>query len=219
MAEITLKARKREDFKGDTLNQLRKKGIIPGIYYGHGVDNISIAANELDLRPIIFTTESRIVNLKVNDNDTYSCILKDVQFHPVTDKPVHFDLIAIKEGETIDIEVSVHITGNAIGVREGGVLQHILHKLEIECLPSNIPSHIDVDVSNLNINDSIKVGDLKIENVKILNDENSPIVSVVPPTVEKEPVAEATEEAAEPEVISKSKKDEGEEEEKEKEKK
>jgi len=212
MSEITLKARKREEYKESTLNQLRKKGIIPGIYYGHGVDNIIIAANELDLRPIIYTTESRIVNLKFDDDKSFSCILKDVQFHAVSDKPLHFDLIAIKEGEVLNIEVSVHLIGTAIGVREGGMLQHILHKLDIECLPSNIPSHIDIDISEININDSIKVSDLRLDNIKILNDENASIVSVVPPVVEKEPEpAETAEGPAEPEVISKPKK-EGEEE-------
>ncbi|MDQ3020473.1 MAG: 50S ribosomal protein L25 [Bacteroidota bacterium] len=208
MSEITLKAQKREEYKNDTLNQLRKKGIIPGIYYGHGVENIHLAANELELRPIIFTTESHIVNLTFSDEGTtYSCILKDVQFHPVTDKPIHFDLIALKEGETITIEVSVHLVGNPQGVRDGGTIQHILHKLEVECLPSNIPSHIDVEIAHLNMNESVKVSDLKLENIKILNDENSSIVSVVPPTVEKEPEVEAVEGQAEPEVISKSKKD------------
>jgi large subunit ribosomal protein L25 len=191
MAEIILNAKKRNDYKEQTLNQLRKNGIVPGIYYWHGV-----------------------INLKVDDDKGLSCILKDVQFHPISDKPIHFDLIAIKEGESITIEVSVQLKGTAPGVKEGGVIQQILYKLELECLPSNIPSHIDVDISNLNVNDSIKVGDLKIENVKILNDENSAIVAVVPPTVEKEPVVEAVEEPAEPELISKSKKEEGEEEEK-----
>ncbi len=216
MSEINLKAKKREEYKEATLNQIRKKGVIPGIYYGHGVDNISIAATEIDLRPIIYTTESRIVNLSLDgDGTSYSCILKDVQFHPVTDKPLHFDLIAIKEGETITIEVSVHLIGNPQGVRDGGTIQHILHRLEVECLPSNIPSHIDVEISHLNINDAIKVGDLKLENIKILNDENASIVAVVPPTVEKVVTPEEAAEApAEPEVISKSKKDD---EEKEKE--
>ena len=214
MSEITLKAHKRENFKDVTLNQLRKKGIIPGIYYGHGVENIHLAANELDLRPVIYTTESHIVNLKFDDDKaSYSCIIKDVQFHPVTDKPLHFDLIALKEGETINIEVSIHLIGNAPGVKEGGTVQHILHKLDIECLPSNIPSHIDVDISGLNMNDSVKVGDLKLDNVKILNDENASIVAIVPPIVEKEPEVEAAaEEPAEPEVISKSKKEDEEEE-------
>ena len=209
MSEITLKAKKKEDSLTGTLNQLRKSGVIPGIYYGHGAENISLTATESDLRPIIYTTESHIVNLTLEgDSNNYSCILKDVQFHPVSDKPLHFDLFALKEGETITIEVSVHLVGNAKGVKDGGVLQHILHKLQIECLPKNIPSHIDVDVSELNMNESVKVSDLKLENITILNDESSSIVAVVPPTVEKEVVAEeATEESAEPEVISKSKKD------------
>ncbi|MEO8448018.1 MAG: 50S ribosomal protein L25 [bacterium] len=210
MAEITLKAKKREVYKELTLNQMRQKGMIPGVYYGHGIGNITIAAAELDLRPIIFTTESHIVNLKIDEDKSLSCILKDVQFHPVTDKPLHFDLFALKEGETITIEVSIHLIGNAQGVRDGGVLQHILHKLDIECLPSNIPSHIDVEISELNMNDSVKVSDLKLDNIKILNDENASIVMVVPPIVEKEVAADGAEAPAEPEVISKSKKDEDE---------
>jgi large subunit ribosomal protein L25 len=211
MSEITLNALKREDYKELTLNQLRKKGIIPGVYYGHGIENISLAANELDLRPVIYTTESHIINLKFDEGKTLSCILKNVQFHPVSDKPLHFDLIALKEGETISIEVSLHLIGNAIGVREGGMLQHMLHKIDIECLPKNIPSHIDVDISELKIGESVKVSDLKVENVKIMNDENASVVSVVAATVEKEAVPEGEEAPAEPEVISKSKKDDEEE--------
>lgn len=211
MSEITLNALKREDYKELTLNQLRKKGIIPGVYYGHGIDNISLAANELDLRPVIYTTESHIINLKFDEGKTLSCILKNVQFHPVSDKPLHFDLIALKEGESISIEVSLHLIGNAIGVREGGMLQHMLHKIDIECLPKNIPSHIDVDISELKIGESVKVSDLKVENVKIMNDENASVVSVVAATVEKEAVPEGEEAPAEPEVISKSKKDDEEE--------
>lgn len=216
MSEITLKAKKREDILKGTLNQLRKTGVIPGIYYGHGVENINLTATESDLRPIIYTTESHIVNLSFEgDNSNYSCILKDVQFHPVSDKPLHFDLFALKEGETITIEVSVHLIGNAIGVKDGGVLQHILHKLQIECLPKDIPSHIDVDVSGLKMNDAVKISDLNLEKITILNDENSSIVAVVPPTVEKAVTSEE-EAPAEPEVISKSKKDDESESDKEK---
>lgn len=211
MSEVTLKASKREEYKNSTLNQMRKMGVIPGVYYGKDIESIEISAKELDLRPIIYTTESHIINLKINEEKELSCILKDVQFHPVTDKPIHFDLIALREGETINIEVSVHLIGNAPGIKEGGILQHNLHKLDIECLPKNIPSHIDVDISALNIGDSIKISDLKLADVNILNDENSSIVAVVPPTVEKEKPAEETETPAEPEVISKSKKEDEEE--------
>lgn len=207
MSEITLVARNRDEFKNLTLNQMRKDGMIPGIYYGHGVESLNIAASLNDLRPVIYTTESNIVNLKVQDN-SFQCILKDVQFHPLTEKPLHFDLIALKEGEEITIEVNVHLTGNAAGVKEGGVLQHILHKLEVQCLPKFIPSHIDVDVSGLGINDSVKVSDIKIESVKLLNDETAVIVAVVPPAVVKETTEAAQEGPAEPEVLSKGKKEE-----------
>ncbi|MBX7042793.1 MAG: 50S ribosomal protein L25 [Ignavibacteria bacterium] len=189
------------------MNQLRREGMIPGIYYGHGVDGLSIAASLNDLRPVIYTTESNIVNLKVQD-DVYPCILKDVQFHPLTERPLHFDLIALREGEEITIEVSVHLAGNAAGVKEGGILQHVLHKLEVQCLPKFIPSHIDVEVSGLGINDSIKVSDIKIDNVKILNDENAVVAAVVPPTVVKETTETAEAGPAEPEVLSKGKKEE-----------
>lgn len=215
MAEIILKAEKRTDFKKSDSKQLRKAGMIPGVYYVEG-RNIPIKASELALRPIIFSTESHIVNLQLEGEDkTLSCILKDVQYDPIKTKPIHFDLLGLKEGETITMEITVQLNGTAAGVKDGGLVQHNLHKLEVECLPQNIPSHIDIDITNLTIGDSIKVSDIIIENVKILNDENASVVSVVPPTIEEAPVAEVTEEvAAEPEVISKGKKEEPEEEKK-----
>ena len=215
MAEIILKAEKRTGFKKSDSRQLRKAGMIPGIYYVEGM-NIPIKASELALRPLIFSSESHIVNLQIDGEEKpLSCILKDVQYDPIKTKPVHFDLLGLKEGETITMEITVKLNGTSIGIKEGGMVQHNLHKLEVECLPQNIPSHIDLDITNLQIGDSIKVSDIKIENVEILNDENASVVSVVPPIVEETPVAEVTEEAiAEPEVISKGKKEETEEEKK-----
>ncbi len=100
------------------------------------------------------------------------------------------------------------MVGTAPGVKEGGILQHSFHKLDVECLPKDIPSHIDVDVSGLNIGDSIKISDLNIPNVVILNDENSVVASVVTPKAEVETEATGEEVSAEPEVISKGKSDE-----------
>ncbi len=215
MAEIILKAERRTEFKKSISNQMRKSGIIPGIYYSYGEEPIPIKASELALRPLVFTSESNIVSLQIEgEKKPLSCILKDTQFEPVTGRIIHFDLIGLKEGEMINIEVSIILKGNAIGVKEGGIVQHNLHKLEIKCLPQNIPPHIDVDITNLGIGDSIKVSDIKIEGIEILNDENASIVSVVPPTVEAKPEEAATTEGeapAEPEVISKGKKEEAEE--------
>jgi large subunit ribosomal protein L25 len=212
MSEINLKVKKREDYKDLTLNEMRRKGIIPGVYYGHNVDNISIAVTEHDLKPVVFTNEANIIQLNIGDDKDLKCILKDVQFHPLTDRPLHFDLMALNENEKLNIEVNIKLAGNPKGVKDGGVLQHSLHKLNIECLPKDIPSHIDIDVSDLNIGDSVKISDLKLENVNILHDDASVIVSIVHPTVIKEIVEEVTEEAAEPEVIGKGKEEESEEE-------
>ncbi len=215
MPEITLKAKKRTEFKRSISKELRKSGMIPGVLYGAGGENIPIVATELSLRPIIDTSESYVIILSIEgEKKAAECILKDVQFEPLNNQPIHFDLLALKKGEVIHLEVNVIIKGSAIGVKEGGILQHVLHKLDVQCLPKDIPSHIEVDVSELAIGDSIKVSSIKLENVTILNDENSSIASVVPPTVEVEPEveeAELEEGEEEPEVIGKSKKDEGEE--------
>jgi large subunit ribosomal protein L25 len=208
MSEITLKAEKRTDFKRSISRTLRKSGFVPGIYYIHGGENIAIKAPELSLRPVISTTESRVINLDI-DGEIRQCVLKDVQFDPITSKLIHFDLIGLKEGEKIRVEVPVKLAGNPVGVKEGGLLQFIMHKLEVECLPSHLPSHIDLEITGLGIGDSIKVSDIKLENIAFMNDDNTVVVSVVPPTVvAEETPAAAAETPAEPEVITKGKKEE-----------
>ena len=210
MSEITLKVEKRGAFKRSLSRSMRTAGYVPGVYYIHGGENIAIKAHELALRPVVFTTESNVVNLEVEgEAKPFSCILKAVQFHPITSRIIHFDLIGLKEGEMIELEIPVALKGNAIGIKDGGQLQFILHRLMVKCLPKDIPSHIDLEVSGLKISDSIKVSDIKIDNVEILNDHNAVVVSVVPPVAaavdEKAAVEPGT---AEPEVITKGKKEE-----------
>lgn len=210
MSEITLKVEKRGAFKRSISRSMRTAGFVPGVYYIHGGENIAIKATELSLRPVVFTTESNLISLEVEgDAKPYSCILKAVQFDPITSRLIHFDLIGLKDDEMITMEIPVALKGNPIGVKDGGQLQFILHRLEVKCLPKDIPSHIDIEVAEFKIGDSMKVSDIKIDNVEILNDGNAVIVSVVPPTA----VAvdeKASEEAgtAEPEVITKGKKEE-----------
>lgn len=213
MAEITLKAQKRELFKKSISKALRKSGFIPGIVYGHGEANIPIKASELSLRPIVFSSEAQVVKLEIEgEPHPINCILKDTQFDPISGRLIHFDLLTLRAGEKITIEVPVVLKGTAAGVKEGGLLQHILHKLDVECSSQNIIPHIDVDITNLQIGDSIKVSDIKIEGIRILNDETAAIVAVIPPTVTAaEAETPAATETAEPEVIGKGKKEEAEE--------
>ena len=207
MRELTLTAEVRTQL-GKHVNSLRRQGIIPGVYYIHGEDNIPIMIPEKSLRPLIHTLETHIINLKLNSGVDKNCILRDIQFDAVTDKPIHFDLQGLREDEKITLEVPIVITGGIpVGVREGGVLQQIIHRLKIACLPKFIPEHIEVNVENLKINNFVHVSDLMVENVTILENENNSIVGIMPPTVEKEPTPEVVAEApAEPEIIGKGKK-------------
>jgi len=209
MQEVTLQAEVRNQ-TGKHSRALRREGKVPGIFYIHGESNIPITVAEKSLKPLVYTSETHLINLTLNNGDTKNCILRDIQFDPITDRTIHFDLQGLRDDEEISIEVPIAITGGIpVGVREGGILQHFTHKLKIFCLPRHIPDHIEVNAAELKINHFIHVRDLKIENVKIEDDEETTIVGVIPPTVEKEEtVAATTEEAAEPEVIGKGKKPE-----------
>jgi large subunit ribosomal protein L25 len=211
MATVNLSAQKREDLGNSTTKTARKKGIIPGVFYFKDAPSIAISVKDTALNPFVYTSEVRIINLQIEGSEkAQNCILKEIQFDPVSDKPIHFDLLGISENETIKVEVPIKLIGAPVGVRDGGVVQHTLHSLEVECLPMYIPSQIEVEISALAIGDSIHVGDLKIENVEIHGNPTSTIVAVVPPAVEKVEGAAAEGEAttAEPEVIAKGKKDE-----------
>jgi large subunit ribosomal protein L25 len=212
MSEITLTAEIRKEI-GKRTNVLRKTGKVPGIYYGHGQENIPVALSELILKPLYTTSATHVINLKLNDGSSHMCVLRDVQLDPVTEKPVHFDLFGLNENEVITIEIPVKLTGGIPkGVRDGGILQHILHKLKVSCLPKDIPDHVEINVEELEINRSIHVKDMVIANVKIMENETSTIVAVVPPVVVKEPepaavaVAPTAEAPAEPEVVARGKK-------------
>jgi large subunit ribosomal protein L25 len=216
MSELTISAEIRKAL-GKKVTSLRREGKVPGVYYGHGQENIPVTMSELTLRPLYKTSATHIINLKLDDGSVHTCILRDIQFDPLTDRPIHFDLFGIKADEELTIEVPVVLKGTPKGVKEGGTVQHVLHRLRVACLPRHIPDNIELDIESLEINRSIHVSEVTIPDVRILDNESSTIVAVVPPTVQKEPTpAELPTEAvapAEPEVIGKGKKtEEGEEE-------
>jgi large subunit ribosomal protein L25 len=222
MEKVIIEANERKTINKRSRNILRNEGRVPGVLYGSRMEPIPIDVTRLVINPLVFTAKTNLISLKLNGHDEYECVIKDVQFDPVTDEVLHFDLIGLTRGEKIQLEVPLKLLGNAVGVKEGGLLQESMHKLSIECLPKDIPQSLELDVTELNIGDSIHVSDLNFENITILNPEDTIVVSVVLPKVEIE--VEEVEEgeefaeeegAAEPEVIGKGK--ESEEEEKEKE--
>jgi large subunit ribosomal protein L25 len=213
MAEIVLNAKKREKTTKGALNELRKSGYVPGTFYSKETKPFSFSAHNVDVNRFVFTGDTHIVNLKIDDQEALRGIVKDVQFDPITDKVTHIDLLGVTAGQTLELEIPVTLIGDAVGVREGGSLQQATHKLDVECLPKDIPENIEVDISKLSIGDAIHVKDIHVENIKILNSGNVIVASVLAPRVVEEVVEDAADDAilsdepAEPEVIGKGKSD------------
>jgi large subunit ribosomal protein L25 len=210
MSEVVLNAEVRKE-TGKKAKRLRYNGKIPGVYYAHDEGNINITTTPLALKPLIYTSDTHLINLQLDNGETKTCVLRDVQFDPVTDRPIHFDLQGVKENEELTVQVPVILKGSPQGVKDGGTLQFIMHKVRIACLPKFIPEHIELEVTSLKMNDSIHIRDIKLENVRILDNESAAVVAVVPPTIIKEEVPpgaapEAAAAPAEPEVIAKGKK-------------
>ena len=210
MEKVILEANERKEINKQSTKSLRRQKRVPGVFYLKHSNPIAIDVSNQAINPLVFTSQTHLISLKLEGREDQECILKDVQFDPVSDEVIHFDLIGITRGEKIEIEVPVQLIGSAAGVKEGGLLQHSLHKLEIECLPKDIPERLEINISELKIGNAVHVKDLKYENINILNPEDSIVVSVVHPKVEKEAVAvegaEAeAEEMQEPEVIAKGK--------------
>ncbi len=209
MSDINITALKRVKTTKGAVNQLRRDGSVPGVLYSNDMEPINITVTELALKPVVYTSEMNLVNLQIEGQEDVRSLLKDIQFDPLTDRITHVDFQAVTVGQEMELQVPISFIGSAVGVKEGGSLMYHFHKLDIECLPKDIPQHFEIDVSNLHIGDSIVVGDLSYENIRILNSEDSTLVSVVAPHEEEEETTDelAEEEENQPEVISKAKSD------------
>jgi len=197
MAENVLHAEIREATGKEFAKKLRYQGKIPGIFYAQQEKPVPIILDEHDTMKIL-TSEAGLIDIQIGTKRKRKAIIKDVQTDPVKQSLIHVDIMGVRLKEKINVEVPIHIIGDAIGVKDhGGILHQYLRTVELSCLPLDIPDHIEVDVSDLDIGDSITVGTLSLENVEILGEPEQPIVNVLAPTVSREPVTEA--EAAEAE--------------------
>ena len=217
METVTLEANERKETSKAARNKIRREGRVPGVFYSRHSDPISVDVLEKKIHPMVFTSKTNLISLKIEGREELECIIKDIQFDPVTEEIVHFDLLGVTRGEVIQLEIPVQLLGNSVGVKEGGVLQHLLHKLDVECLPKHIPEQIEVDISELAIGDSVYVSDISRENLTLLNPTDAIVVTVSHQKVVEEEVEvidelAEEEETAEPEVIGKGKPEEDEEE-------
>ena len=215
MAVIPLSGTRRQRLGKGGARKARAAGEIPGVLYGHGEEPVavSVEARAFDLALRGHKGGNPIVNLAVSGSE-YTALIRDVQYDPLSHSILHLDFQHISLTETIEVKVAVHLVGLPIGVKDGGgILETIQREIEVRCLPTAIPPFIEVDVSHLNIGDSVHVRELSVTDITILNDGAETIATVVPPTVMEEKPADAvvTEGAtSEPEVITKGKKEEGE---------
>lgn len=195
MESIVLEVSKRELGKKAT-KAVRGRGNVPCVLYGHDAEPIHFEVPELSLRPLIYTHDTHTVEVKI-DGKSWSCILRAIDFNPITDRPAHADFQLLRQGETIRITVPIRLHGTPVGQLEGGVTQVVLTELEIECLPKDIPGHVDLDIANLNIGDNLHVSDLELENLTVLTSPNVTIVTVAGAAPEIEEEVEELEEGEE----------------------
>lgn len=210
-SDTKLKVVAREGTGKGYARELRRQGMIPGVYYYHGQEAKAISV-DVKLFHTIASGKGSVVDLQIGRAKILPSIIRDIQWDPLTGHPLHVDFMGVNLDEKIVVEVPLHFVGTSTGVKnKGGVLQTMIRAVEVECLPLEIPDFIDVDLTDLDIHDSVHVGVLKADKVKIVSDPDSVIVTVVPPRLEVEEVpeeVEAGEEQEEPEVVSKGKKEE-----------
>ena len=213
MPVIPLSGTRRDRLGKGGARKARAAGQIPAVLYGHGETPIPVAIGTRAFEVALHKHEggNPIVSLAIEGGE-YTALIRDVQYDPVSRDILHLDFQHISLTETVEVKVALHFEGLPLGVKDGGgILEHIMREVEVRCLPTAIPPHISVDVSHLNIGDSVHVSNLSVPNVVILTDPTATIATVVPPTVMEEKPAEevaVAEGATEPEVIAKGKKEE-----------
>ena len=199
----TLSAEPRQDTGKGVARKLRAAGRVPAVVYGQDADPqlLSVDAHEADVLFTRISVDNTIVSLKIGGKKGVDTLVREVQVHPYRRQLLHVDFYTIQKGVALDVDVPVRLDGVPEGVRlEGGTLEHIVHDLSVRCVPSKIPSEIVVDVSGLQIGDSIHVSEITLdEGVELITDPARTVCTVAQPRVEEEPVEEELEEGEEPE--------------------
>jgi large subunit ribosomal protein L25 len=211
MEQKTLTAQMRQYFGSRESRRLRRSGKIPAVVYGPSEPKgLVIDAHEFNTK-FITISESTIISLQI-DGDSHDVLIRDYQEDTISGTITHVDFYEIERGKTLRTNVGLHLIGTAIGVREGGIQESFVHELEVECLPKDLPEHIEVEIAVLEIGHSIHVRDIQAPaGVEILNSPDQVVCTIahkraeveeVPEEVEAEAVEgeEVEEEAAEEQV-------------------
>lgn len=204
MEDTKLIAKKRDLEGSSNARRMRREGILPGVIYGSDKDALSVTVGLHDFEQILHhhASESLIVEIDLEGEGTVSVLVKDVQHHPVTSDLLHVDLFRIEANKPIQVDIQLEMIGESAGVKAGGILDQVMHSIEIECLPGDLVDSLEVNVAALEIGDSLQVSDLNLDaKYKVLADEDAIVVSVSGPQAEEEEDEGEEVAAGEPEVI------------------
>ena len=197
METLEIRAAAREKKRKRDAKRLLRNGKIPGILYGPKTSSTALELDKREFSTRVAGSEgSHLVRLKSESTALADkvALVKDMQYHPISGDVIHADLYEVDLTAKITVNVPLHFVGKAAGVVRGGILQPIVREIEVECLPLDIPAYFDVDVSALDIGDSVHVEELTMPaDVTAVFESNFPLVAVVPPTVEEAPAAAAAE--------------------------
>lgn len=193
MKTIEIKGSLRKELGKRSSKQIRKEEAVPCVIYAKEA-NIHFQAPELSFKNLVYTHEAHLVDLNL-DGKVYKAVLQDIQFHPVSDRILHADFVQISDDKPVVIAVPVSVHGDSVGVIAGGKLSIKRRTLKVKGLPKHLPEFIDIDITDLKIHDSVKVGDLSMENIEFLDMKKAVVVTVATSRVAQK--AEGEGEAAE----------------------
>ncbi|MEE4198891.1 MAG: 50S ribosomal protein L25/general stress protein Ctc [Bacteroidales bacterium] len=176
MKAIEVKGSIRENVGKNTAKQLREEELIPCVMYGKG-DNVHFHTHKNSFKELVYTPNAYLVDIDL-DGKKHKAVLRDVQFHPVSDKILHADFYEIEEKSPVWMRIPVRLEGSAVGVLNGGRLVQKMRKLRVKALPGNLPDEIVIDISPLGIGNSVKVKELPYKDVDFLEPENAVVVLV-----------------------------------------
>lgn len=177
MKSITIEGLLRTENGKKAARQFRSQGLVPGVIYG-GAQEINFTAPLTALKPIVYTGAFMLANIAVGGN-THKCILKDLQFDKVTDDLLHVDFLELVADKPVIATLPVRYVGNAAGVKAGGRLITKMKTLKVKTLPANLVESIEVDVTKLELDGNIRVEDIKLDGIEVLNSPRIPMASIV----------------------------------------
>ena len=177
MKSLEVKALKRESLGKKSAKQLRDKGMVPGVLYGKD-DVIHLYVPFSELRHLLYTPDVYLIDLNI-DGQAEKAMIQDLQWHPVEEKLLHIDFLKISDDKPVKISVQVKITGLTKGIKAGGKLKVKMRQLKVKALIKNLPDNIEIDVKQLGIGDSIKVGEIKRDNLEFMDNKSNLIVGVI----------------------------------------